>query len=377
MIPVNEPALNDRDMELVADCIRTGWVSSAGKYIEAFEKGWADYCGRKYGIAVSNGSTALQLAVRCGGLGPGDEVILPTFTIVSCANAIVEVGAKPVLVDSDPSTWCMDVDQVKAKITSRTKAIMPVHIYGHPVDMDPIMDLADRHGFTIIEDAAEVHGAEYLSGRNSPNPVWKRCGGFGSMSTFSFFANKLITTGEGGMVVTDDARIAEHARTLRNLCFIPERRFLHREMGFNYRLTNLQAAMGVAQLERFPSIIARKRAIAARYTEGLKGIPGIQLPVEEPWARSVYWMYGLVLDESIGFDALEMARLLRAKGVETRPFFLGMHSQPVFRAQGLFIDETYPVADRMAARGFYLPSGLALKDADADCVIDAVRRVLT
>lgn len=363
-------------MELVADCIRTGWVSSAGKYIDAFERGWADYCDRRHGIAVSNGTAALQVAARCADLGPGDEVILPSFTIVSCANAIIETGATPVLVDAEPRTWCMDVAQLAEKITSRTRAIMPVHIYGHPVDMDPVIDLARAHGLTIIEDAAEAHGAEYLSGRRGPNPKWLRCGSFGDLSTFSFFANKLITTGEGGMILTNNANLADKARSLRNLCFVRERRFLHQEMGFNYRLTNVQAAMGVAQLERFPSIMDRKRAIAARYTEGLKDIAGIQLPVQEDWARSVYWMYGLVLDESFGFNAVELARRLNAEGVETRPFFLGMHAQPVFRARGLFRDGEYPVADRIAEQGCYLPSGLALTDSAIDCVIDAVHRVL-
>src|SRR4051812_20445575 len=241
MIPVNEPALDERDLELVADCVRSGWVSSAGKYIEAFEEGWARYCGRKYGVAVSNGTTALQIAARCAGFGPGDEVIMPTFTIVSCALAVVETGAVPVLVDSEPRTWCMDVDQVAAKITPRTKGIMPVHIYGHPVDMDPVMDLAQRHGLTVIEDAAEAHGAEYQSGRGTARASWRTCGSFGAMSTFSFYANKLITTGEGGMVVTDDPAMAEAARSARNLCFVRERRFFHRELGYNYRLTNVQA----------------------------------------------------------------------------------------------------------------------------------------
>jgi perosamine synthetase len=375
MIPVSEPALNERDLELVADCVRSGWVSSAGKYIEAFESGWAEYCGRRYGVAVSNGTTALQVAARCAGLGPGDEVILPTFTIISCALAVLETGAFPVLVDSEPRTWCMDVDQVAAKVTSRTKAIMPVHIYGHPVDMDPLLELAERRGILIIEDAAEVHGAEYLSGRTGPNAKWRRCGNFGALATFSFYANKLITTGEGGMVLTDDAALADKARSLRNLCFLPERRFFHREIGYNYRLTNVQAALGVAQLERFAGIVARKRAIGARYSEGLKGVAGIQLPVEESWARNVYWMYGIVLDDFVSFDAAEAGRQMKEHGVETRPFFLGMHSQPVF-ARAPWVQGSFPVADRIAERGFYLPSGLALGDADVDRVIEAVDKVL-
>ena len=376
MIPVNEPALDARDLELVTDCVRTGWVSSAGKYIESFESGWAEYCGRKHGIAVSNGTTALQVAARCAGLGPGDEVIMPTFTIVSCALAVAELGAIPVLVDSDPRTWCMDVGQVAAKITSRTKAIMPVHMYGHPVDMDPLLALAKKHSLVIIEDAAEAHGAEYCEGRASGKGRWRRCGSFGELSTFSFYANKLITTGEGGMVLCDDDRLAETARSHRNLAFVPERRFLHRELGQNYRLTNMQAAMGVAQLERFPRIVARKREVAARYTEGLQGLRDVQLPIEESWARSVFWMYGLVLGDSHEFDATEAASRFRAAGVDTRPFFLGMHAQPVFHDRGWYLKESYPVADRLAARGFYLPSGLALTNDQVDTVIDVTRKLL-
>ncbi len=270
----------------------------------------------------------------------------------------------------------MNPKAVAAKITSRTRAIMPVHIYGHPVDMNPLLELARRHGLVLIEDAAEAHGAEYLTTSTEGSPTWKRCGSFGALSAFSFYANKLITTGEGGMVLTDDPALAERARGLRNLCFLPERRFLHRDLGYNYRMTNIQAAMGVAQLERFPEIVARKRTIAARYHDGLEDMASIQLPSERPWARSVYWMYGIVLDEALGLDAAEATRRLESEGVESRPFFLGMHRQPVFRERGLFEAEEYPEADRIAERGLYLPSGLALSDSDVDRVIEAVRRVL-
>jgi len=377
MIPVNEPLLAARELEYVTECVRTGWISSAGRFIEEFERRWADYCGMKHGVAVSNGTTALQVAVRCLDLQPGDEVILPTFTIISCALAIVETGARPVLVDCDPRTWCMDVTQAAERITPRTRAIMPVHIYGHPVDMDPLLALAERHGLAIIEDAAEAHGAEYLAGRHGPHAAWRRCGGLGRLSTFSFYANKLITTGEGGMVLADDDRYAERARGLRNLCFRPERRFYHTEMGYNYRLTNLQAALGVAQIERMDQIVARKRWLGQAYTERLAGLPGLQLPVEESWARQVYWMYGLVLDESAGMDATEFGRRLRGLGVETRPFFLGMHEQPVFLARGLFQSECYPVAERIGRQGLYLPSGLAVTEAQLEQVCAAVRQVMT
>jgi perosamine synthetase len=376
MIPVNEPALGDTDLAYVTECVRTGWVSSSGRFITDFENGWAQYCGRRYGIAVSNGTTALQLAVACLGLKPGDEVIMPTFTIISCALAALYNGGVPVLVDSDPRTWCMDVSQIEAKITPRTRAIMPVHIYGHPVDMDAVLHLADKYGLAVVEDAAEAHGAEYLS-RRSAAPGWRRCGSFGALSCFSFYANKLITTGEGGMVLTDDATLADKARSLRNLSFQAGRRFYHEEVGFNFRLTNLQAALGLAQLERIAAIVERKREIGAEYTRRLKALGGLELPVEESWARSVYWMYGVVVSESTGMDAAQFAARLKERGVETRPFFLGMHEQPVFQDRGLFRDERHPVSERLARRGLYLPSGLALTDAQLAEVCEAVRAVLS
>lgn len=376
MIPVNEPFLAQRELEYVTECVRTGWVSSAGRFIEEFENQWAAYCGRRYGIAVSSGTAALQVAVACLGLGPGDEVIMPTFTIISCATAIVYTGGVPVLVDCDPRTWCMDVDQVKSKITPRTRAIMPVHIYGHPVDMDPILNLAERHGLAVIEDAAEVHGAEYLSGRGTIHPAWRRCGSFGTLSCFSFYANKLITTGEGGMILTDDSKLAEKARSLRNLCFQAHRRFYHEEFGFNFRLTNLQAALGLAQVERIDEIIARKRWIGQEYNCRLSGIPELQLPVEEPWARNVYWMYGIVLSEETGMDATAFGHKLKQRGIETRPFFLGLHEQPVFHQRGLFLQDRYPITERIARQGLYLPSGLALTPKQISQVSEAVHEVL-
>lgn len=375
-IPVNEPWICEQDLEYVAECVRTGWISSAGRFIDEFEEKWASYCGRKYGVAVSNGTTALQIAVRCLDLKPGDEVIMPTFTIISCALAVVYNGGIPVLVDSDPGTWCMDVSAIEGRISPRTRAIMPVHIYGHPVDMDEVARIADKHGLQVIEDAAEVHGGEYLAGRAGEEASWRRCGGFGSMSCFSFYANKLVTTGEGGMLVTDDAAIAEKARSLRNLCFQPGRRFFHESLGFNFRLTNLQAALGVAQLQRIDQIVARKRRMGAEYNRRLRDLTALQLPAEEPWARNVYWMYGVVLAEESGMDAAQFAKALKDRGVETRPFFLGMHEQPVFRRQGLFLDERYPVAETLARQGLYLPSGLALTQEQLSRVCDMVREVV-
>jgi perosamine synthetase len=377
MIPVNEPSLNGRSLEYVTECVRTGWISSAGRFINEFEEQWAVYCGRRFGVAVANGTVALQLAIAALNLEPGDEVIMPTFTIISCALAVLYNGGVPVLVDSDPTTWCMDVNQVKAKITGRTRAIMAVHIYGHPVDMDPLLQLAEEHGLAIIEDAAEAHGAEYLSARGSSREQWQRCGSFGSMSTFSFYANKLITTGEGGMVVTNDPALAETLRSMRNLCFQTQRRFYHEGLGFNFRLTNIQAALGLAQLEGITEIVDRKRCIGQTYNERLGAVPGLRLPTEESWARSVYWMYGVVLSEEAQLDAEHLATILKKLGVETRPFFLGMHEQPVFHKRGLFSNETYPVAERLSRQGLYLPSGLGLTEKQLDQVCTTVREALT
>ncbi len=368
MIPVNEPLLNPQALKYVRECIRSGWISSEGRFIRAFEAAWASYCGLEHGVAVTSGTTALELAVACLGLRPGDEVIMPTFTIISCAQAIIAAGCVPVLVDSDPRTWCMDVGQVKEKLTSRTRAVMPVHMYGHPVDMDPLLKLARKHDLWVIEDAAEAHGAEYKG---------QRIGGMGDLSCFSFYANKIITTGEGGMVLARRKSHADLVRSLRNLCFVKSRRFYHSEWGHNYRLTNLQAAVGLSQVERIGEHVRRKRWAGRSYTQRLRSMSQIQLPVEEPWAKNVYWMYGIVLADSIRYDAVECARRLRVEGVDTRPFFLGMHEQPVLRRRGLFKREKHPVAERLARRGLYLPSGLTLTERQIDRVCKAVRKVLS
>jgi perosamine synthetase len=375
MIPTNEPLLAGRERQYVLDCIDTGWISSAGSYIERFERDWAAYCGVAHGVAVSNGTTALQVAVDALKLGPGDEVIMPSFTIISCALAVVRAGATPVLVDCDPSTYCMDLNQTAQAVTPRTKAIMPIHMYGHPVDMDVIQDLADKHGLAIIEDAAQAHGCEYHS-RRGGNNSWRRCGGLGTISTFSFFANKLVTTGEGGMVLTDDPLLAERSRSLRNLCFQP-RRFFHEELGYNFRLTNLQAAIGVAQVERMEDILARKRHMGALYNQGLAGIDGLQLPAQADWARINYWMYAVVLDEKRGMDANAFGQALKKRNVETRPFFLGMHEQPAFHDLGLFQNQKLPVTERIYRQGLYLPSGMAITDEQIGAVVGAVRETLS
>ncbi len=376
LIPVNAIRLDERDSEYVTQCLRSGWISSAGPFLERFEEGWASYCGRRHGIAVSSGTSALQLAIAALDLQPGDEVIMPAFTIVSCAMAVVYQGGVPVLVDSDPDTGCLDTEQLAARIGPRTRAIMPVHIYGHPVDMDRVGALADEHGLTIIEDAAEAHGAEYLTGRSSAAPRWKRCGGLGQMSCFSFYANKAVTTGEGGMVLVDDPRLADRLRSLRNLALSPHRRFFHEELGFNFRLTNLQAALGLAQLERIDEIVARKRRLGFEYRRRLGDLPGVAQPVERPWARSIFWMYGLVLADDHPLDAEALGTELLRRRVETRPYFLGLHEQPALRRLGLFEREQYPVAERLARRGLYLPSGLGLTDDQLEQVCAAVHAAL-
>src|SRR5262245_7561973 len=296
-IPVNEPLLDGNERKYLLECLDTGWISSAGPFIERLEDEFAARVGRRHGIAVANGSVALDAAVVALRLGPGDEVIMPTFTIISGAAAVARAGARPVLVDSDPLTWNMDVDQVESKITPRTRAILVVHIYGLPVPMAPLMAVAERHGLAVLEDAAQMHGQTYAG---------RPCGSFGAASTFSFYANKAVTTGEGGMIVTDDDDLAERCRRLRNLCFQPGRRFVHEELGWNFRLSNLQAALGVAQLERLDEFVARKRRMGAHYSARLSGLPHVQLPLARTdYAHNIYWVYGLVLGDGIPFDAEE------------------------------------------------------------------------
>lgn len=377
MIPVNEPLIGGKELQYVTECLKTGWISSEGIFIREFEEQWAAYCGMKYGIALSNGTTALQVASGCIDLNPGDEVIIPAFTIISCALAVIYNGGKPVLVDSEQRTWTIDTTKIEDKITERTRAIMPVHIYGHPCDMAPIWELSKKYNLIVIEDAAEAHGAEYrIEVQNGEGYQWKKSGGLGDISCFSFYANKIITTGEGGMVLTNNEGYAEKARSLRNLCFKKERRFYHSELGHNFRLTNIQAAIGLAQVERIDALIEKKRWIGYSYNERLKDVKRLILPIEEPWAKNVYWMYGIVLDETAGLDAEEFAKRLKEKGVDTRPFFLGMHEQPVFQKMGLFKGERYPVAERIARKGLYLPSGLTLTERDIDEVVKAVKEVI-
>ena len=367
-IPVNEPLLNGNELKYVQECIETGWISSEGPFVRRFEEEFAMRVGRKHGIAVCNGSVALDAAVTTLDIGMEDEVILPTFTIISCASAIVRAGATPVVLDCDPYTWNMDISQIEDKITPRTKAIMVVHIYGLPVDMDPVISLAEKYGLKIIEDAAEAHGQKYKG---------RPCGSFGDISTFSFYPNKLITTGEGGMIVTDDEYLADRCRSLRNLCFQPKRRFVHEELGWNFRFTNLQAAVGLAQLEKLDEHVKRKRTIGKLYSELLSEIPELQLPLQlTDYAENIYWVYGIVLKDQVPFDAEEAMHRLKEKGIGTRPFFWPMHEQPVFKKMGLYKNVSCPVAERIARRGFYIPSGLAVSNDQINIVSEKLRQIL-
>jgi len=367
-IPVNEPLLDGNERKYLDECLDSGWISSEGPFVRRFEEAFAARVQRKFGVAVCNGSAALDVAVAALEIGPGDEVIMPTFTIISCAASVVRAGGTPVLVDVDPRTWNMDTSSLEACVTPRTRAIMVVHIFGLPVDMDPVVEVARRHGLRIIEDAAQAHGQTYRG---------RECGSFGDLSTFSFYPNKHVTTGEGGMVTTDDPALAARCRSLRNLCFVPERRFVHDELGWNYRMTSLQAAIGVAQLERLDEFVRRKRALGARYQALLGDVTGLELPVPAlDFAHNAYWVFGVVLEDSVDFDAKEAMARLHARGIGTRPFFWPMHEQPVFRKMGLFDGQSLPHAERIARRGFYLPSGLALGVEQIDACAGELRELL-
>ncbi len=367
-IPVNEPLLSGNEKKYLCECIDTGWISSEGPFVKEFEQKMAATAGRKFGIAVSNGTAALEVAVQALGIKEGDEVIMPTFTIISCAMAVTKLGAVPVLVDSDLTTWNMCVDEIEAKITSRTKAIMMVHLYGLPVQADKILELAEKYKLKVIEDAAEMHGQTFRG---------TSCGSFGDISIFSFYPNKHITTGEGGMVVTDDEELAERCRSIRNLCFRRDIRYVHDEISGNYRFTNLQAAVGLAQLERLGEFVERKKKMGRYYTERLQEVEGLQLPVTKTdYAENIYWVYGLVLNREIQADNRMVQKMLAERGIGTRTFFWCMHEQPVYRNMGLFLKETYPAAEYLARKGFYIPSGMALTTEQMDTVIFVLKEVM-
>jgi perosamine synthetase len=362
-IPVCEPTLDGNEMLYVTNCLEKNWISSAGDYIQQFQDLFAEKCGARYGIACSNGTVALHLALAALGIEPGDEVIVPSFTMIATANAVTYCGAKPILVDSELGSWNMDLNQVKDRITPRTKAIIPVHTYGHPVDMDGLNEVAEKNGIIVLEDAAEAHGAKYKG---------QTVGSLGTAACFSFYANKILTTGEGGIVTTNDARLASLLSTLRDHAFSEERHFWHKFVGFNYRMTNMQAAMGLAQTEKLEEYVNRRRANAAYYTELLKQIPGITTPPEAEDVENVFWMYGIIVDEDqFGMHRDGLRAILAGKGIETRTFFIPMHCQPIY--WDLFKGERYPNSEFLCRKGFYLPSASCLLREEIDYIAATIR----
>jgi len=350
VIPIAEPLLGKAELDNVMEAMKSGWISSKGKFILEFEEAFANYCGVRYGIATSNGTTALHLAMVALGIGEGDEVIVPTMTFIATANAVTYTGAKPVFVDCNPEYWCMDPNKIEEKINPRTKAIIPVHLYGHPCDMNLINSIAQTHKLWVVEDAAEAHGAEYNG---------KRVGAFSDIACFSFYGNKIITTGEGGMCLTNNENLASRMRIFRDHGKNPNKTYWHDVVGFNYRMTNLQAAVGVAQLEKINILIGKKRQMAKWYSEALKNLQEarhLTLPLEMPWAKNVYWMYSILLSSESSITRDEFTAKLGERGIETRPLFYPLHTMPPYRNNGSF-----PVSEDISQRGLNLPSGCNLR----------------
>lgn len=366
MVPVNEPVLSPNAKKYVNDCLDTGWISSSGSYIKRFEENFARYIGTKYAITTSNGTTALHLAIASLGIGKGDEVIMPDLTIISCPDAVIYTGATPVVVDVEPVHGNIDPTKLEKQITQKTKAIMVVHLYGHPVDMDPILAIANKYNLPVIEDAAEAHGALYKG---------RKVGSLGAVGCFSFYANKVITTGEGGMVVTNDETVYEKAKLLKDLAHKPGHRFFHEMVGFNYRMTNLQAAIGVAEIEQLDTYVQRKRTMAKTYTTLLQDIPFLELPTEESWATSTYWMYSLMVTKNSPITKDQLRIQLKEHGVDTRDFFYPLHLQPALTELGFCKKVSCPVSVDLSARGFYLPSGLALTREQIHQVSEAMHTI--
>lgn len=372
MIPVNEPILDGNEKKYLNECIDTGWISSGGPFVARLEREFSAYIGMAHGITVANGTAALETALHALGVRAGDEVIMPSFTIISCAAACLRLGAVPVLVDIDPEIWCMDVNQIEACISGKTKVVMPVHIYGHPVDMDRLFELKEKYGFKILEDASEAHGAEYYSTKYGR---WLKCGAMGDASTFSFYANKIISSGEGGIVLTNDVKIADACNNYRNLYFGSKERFRHEEIGYNFRMTNLQAAVGVAQLEQIDRFVKIKRECGKYYEKHLAGVNNIRFAPVKKWAQSVYWMYAVELSPASGFTAETFTAELKKREIGTRPFFRGLHSQPALKNFD-YSESAYPKTDYAYKYGFYLPSGLTLTTGQVDAVTEAVKEIM-
>jgi perosamine synthetase len=363
-IPVNRPYITGKDIESVNLALSEGWISGEGPFIEEFENKFANFCKRKYGVTVANGTLAIDILIDIIELSPGDEVIIPSFTIISCINQILRVGAIPIFVDSDPDTWNMATDEIEDLITSRTKLIFVPHIYGLPAEMDKIIAIAEKYGIPIIEDAAEAHGLTYKG---------RICGSFGIASTFSFYANKNITTGEGGMILTDDHELAIKIRNFRNLNFDSNQRFKSNELGINGRLSSLQSALGLRQIERIDSIIAKRLEVAKKYRDAFAEIGALQLPMESTgYAQNHYWVFGLVLKQEWVGKTVEVQKLLFHRGVGTRPFFQSLHLQPVLSSFGLEKQRSLPVSENLSNSGFYIPNGLGIHDHEVEFVIDKI-----
>jgi perosamine synthetase len=369
--PVYEPTLTPEDVRAVSVALAEGLISGSAPPVRKLEAAYAERCAMPHGVAVSNGTAALELAVAALNLGPGDEVLCPAFTIISCARAIVLAGATPVLVDVDPGTWCLDVRAAEARVSSRTRAVLGVHAFGHPYDHAALAALAEQRDLLVIEDAAQAHGARVLA----PNGALE-CGGLGDVSTFSFYANKAVTTGEGGMLLTKSRSVAERVRDLSNLFMKADRRFLHEELGHNYRLSSLQAALGLSQLARLEETLAIKRRIAASYRERLALIDEVGCQTIAVGVEPIHWMNCVVLSDALPADAAEVTAALARRGVETRPLFVGLHEQPALIGRGLFHGEGYPVTEKLSRRGFYLPSGLSLDETAIDEIVQELRGAL-
>lgn len=363
MIPVNEPLLNGNEKKYLTECIDSGWISSEGPFVKKFEEDFARFAGRKYAVAVANGTAAIDISIAAAGLKEGDEIILPSFTIISCISEILRRGIVPVWIDADPMTWNMDTTKLEALISLRTKAIMVVHLYGLPVDMDPVCRIVEKYKLILLEDASQAHGLLYKN---------RKCGSFGLISTFSFYANKIITTGEGGMVLTDCEAVAEKARSLRNLCFRQEQRFVHDELGWNYRMTSMQAAIGLAQLERIQEFLEKKKNIGRKYHQLLEGLSDhFLLPLQATeYADNIYWVFGLALKED---RREEIVKFLGEKGIATRPFFYPLHKQPLLKKFGLDLNASLPVSEHLGANGFYIPCGMAISEEQILYVAGQVR----
>lgn len=373
-VPVNTPLLGGNEKKYLDKCIDTGWISSEGPFVKRFEQDFAERIGVGLpGIAVCNGTAALEAALYALGVGDGDEVIMPSFTIVSCALACLRLGAVPVLVDVDPIYWCMNTEQIESRITERTKVIMAVHIYGSSVNMQPLLGLKKKYNLLILEDMAEAIGSQYI---NPETGVFKNCGTIGDVAAVSFYANKLITTGEGGMVLTSDETIFERARQYRNLCFGRKERFRHEDIGYNFRMTNLQAAVGVAQLEQMDDFLAIKARNGKYYAEFIRNLPDIRFMHFPEWTNGVFWMYAVELAHDKGKTAIEIMEKLGQMGVGTRPFFLGLHDQDILRGKISAIDGAFPVSDEAYKYGFYLPSGMNLNFEQIEYVCNCLREIL-